>query len=60
MYEPRTGRTAAKINREKIESYLEKNPDATGVEIIKNLGLSGPTVYKHLAAIVKDHKKKKA
>jgi Mn-dependent DtxR family transcriptional regulator len=47
-YKPKTGINAGKSNFKKIQDYLEKNPEATGVEIHKTLGLSLPTVYGHL------------
>jgi len=55
MYTPKTGKTAGKINRKLIENYLETYPKATGVEISNDLGLSNPTVYKHLADIRKKY-----
>ena len=48
IYKPKTGVNAGKRNFKDIENHLTKNPDATGVQIAKALGLSKVTVYKHL------------
>lgn len=47
-YEPKTGPDAGRRNFEKVKLHLERDPDATGVEIAKALGLSTVTVYSHL------------
>jgi len=50
-YMPTTGSNAGRRNRKRIEEYLRKNPESTGVEIGKALNLSLPAVYSHLKEI---------
>jgi predicted ArsR family transcriptional regulator len=47
-YEPKTGPDAGKRNFEAIKQHLQRDPQATGVEIAKALDLSTVTVYSHL------------
>ncbi len=48
MYTPKSGSNAGRKNGELVREYLEKHPDATGIEIADALNLSKPTVYRHL------------
>ena len=43
------------IYRESIKEYLDEHPEATGVEISRELGLPLPTVYGHLAKMREEH-----
>jgi hypothetical protein len=47
-YIPKTGTDAGERNFRAIKDHLGRDPEATGVEISKALGLSLPTVYGHL------------
>jgi len=50
-YKPKSGIYAGAANRKMVAEYLDKNEDATGVEIANALGLSLPTVYNHIKHI---------
>jgi predicted ArsR family transcriptional regulator len=52
-YEPKTGPDAGRRNFEAIKMHLQRDPEATGVEIAKALGLSTVTVYTHLKKLKK-------
>ena len=55
IYEPKSGITAGRRNFKKVKECLEQNPNFTGVEISKAVGLSAITVYSHLKKLqVKD------
>ena len=51
MYNPKTGKYAGKNNFLHIKKLLKDNPGMTGVRIAKELKLSLPTVYGHLAKL---------
>lgn len=47
-YIPKSGPDAGRRNFELIKKHLERDPEATGVEIAKAIGISTVTVYSHL------------
>jgi DNA-binding CsgD family transcriptional regulator len=50
-YRPKTGSVLGRNNRERIKRYLERNPDATGVDIARSIGISLNSTYVHLRKI---------